>query len=182
MFRCRKFLKRGHGKNIWYHPNPGDIRRVGVRGEYRYYCHFCLKVKDYWERMNATKWRYTIADANYKYWSGWVIIIFTFLFWYFWNKSKETVFVIFLIIFPIFLVFDYLNYFETKRKNAKIAKKRAKLWEQYEKFKREQWRPLAIEREWLRKMEIYVKSKHRFPNEWFCHCKRCLEAEWKKKK
>lgn len=185
-YGCDKFLKKGHGENIWYHPNPGDIRRVGVRGEYRYYCHFCLKVKDYRERMNATKWRYTIADASYKYWSGWVIIIFFLLFCFFADKSDivsiKIVIVIFLIFFPICIVIDYWNYSKTKKKNAVIAKRRAELWRQYEKFKREQWKPLAIEQEWLRKAEIYVKSRHRYPNEWFCHCEKCLEVEWKKRK
>ena len=44
------------------------------------------------------------------------------------------------------------------------------------KFKRERWRPLAIEQDILRKAENYVKNKYRYSNE------KCLLKGYRKNK
>lgn len=178
-FSCDKFIKRGHGTQIWYHPNPNDIRRVGIRGENRYYCSLCLKVKEYWEKMNEEKYKYFISDKKHTYYSLLLFIILALLF-YFVKELKQAIILISLITIPIFLIIDYYRYQATKKENIEIAKKRAKLWEQYEKFKVENWRPIRTKKEEMKKIEIYLKNK--YPYKEFCCCVECLESEDKKRK
>ncbi|MCE8163399.1 MAG: hypothetical protein I3273_04940 [Candidatus Moeniiplasma glomeromycotorum] len=155
-YTCDKFIKKGHGKNTYYYA-----------GEWRYYCFFCLK-------WNIVIQRITERNKSYFTWISFLTLmlsalIYSLTIWQINKNISENIeyfswLALFLGSLPIVGAI-ILWLLIIKPKLNKLAKKDRK--------------PLLKEQNKLIRMENYVYSLKRGKD--FCHCEKCLIAEWEKR-
>lgn len=153
-YTCGKFIKRGHGENTYYYA-----------GKWRYYCFFCLRwnycSQKIVERRQSYFWMVSIPTLILAGIIYWLVIWLTNVF----PKFYFSWLALILASLPIIGVI-ILWQLKIKPKLNELDKK--------------DWKPLLEEQTRLTRMENYVYSLKR--DREFCHCEKCLVAEWKKRK
>lgn len=173
-YTCKKFLKKGHGKNTYIYA-----------GEYRYYCFFCLKISDFHQKINKMKdefqWELDQEKRKYYVWLIWIDIALISIFWLLFYSILGSSSFNSPLIHIIQLFIGFIIYFLTSY--LIIEPKLAKLRYQFQKFLREEkeklWKPLEEEKRELRLMKDYVNSLRNEKER--CFCEKCLLIEWNKR-
>jgi len=148
---CDKYLKRGHGINEYYY-----------RGQWRYYCSLCLRIRNHNWRVSRRNKEYlsitsgtTLGLAGLVWWIAESQIKNKDLFW------LPFALTVIPLIIGLFIWFKWIQPY-------------------LEKINGDEWIPLWKEQEKINKLEDYVKSLNKYNDP--CLCAKCLVEEWKKKK
>jgi len=148
---CDKYLKRGHGINEYYY-----------RGQWRYYCSLCLRIRNHNWRVSRRNKEWLSITSGVALGLAGLIYYFT----YFYLEKKENLFWVPYALATIPCIIGLFIWFK---------------WIQpyLEKINSDEWIPLWKEQEKINKLEDYANSLNKSGQ---CFCSKCLLEEWKKKK